>query len=269
MNKKNIIKFFLIGIVVLCVGYFMYLSKIEGFQTTTTNQCGFFYFNKSLTQRVKTYVCPTAAAVTALGPMTGTDVAYVTPCVSVAVGGIVHWNCPPNPPNGSRNYPSELVDTSGNSIPPFVKPTDMVCFTYDLSGGVYFCKDRYSGNMYDDYTGTLSANKDTTCQGLQKALVDISGNIADLVRLKTNTQLTWQTLKAARDNLNTMYVSHNCGAATGNASTICAIIKNGATSIGGNFTDLDTLYSKTANPEVQLAQMKVNITTALQQFRCR
>lgn len=264
MNKK-IVHWLILVLVILTICHLIYYHGVasEGFQTTQTN-CGFYYVGA-----VKRWICPTQADLTALGTLkTGTDVAYVTACTAVPVGTIKHWICPPNPTNGSRNYTAELVDASGNSRVPFVGSDDRVCFTYDVSGGIYYCKDRLSGNPYDDYTGTLSMDKDTTCVNLQKALIDVSGNIADLNKLRANTTLTWQTLKLARDSLNGMYVTYKCATVTGANAPICAIIQSGATSIGGNFTDVDTLYSRTDNPATKLVEIKGTIVAAIQQFRC-
>ena len=265
MSKKSvwICLYTLLLITLLAVVYSSYTA--EGFQTTSLQTtCGFYYV-----KGIKRWICPPLTTTTALNTLKiGTDIAYVTACTPVSVGTIQHWLCPPNPKDASRNYTAELVDTSGNSRVPFVGSDDKICFTYDLPGGIYYCKDRLSDNQYDDYTGTLSANKDISCDNLRKGLIDISGNIADLTRLQANTALTWQTLKSARDSLNTMYTTYGCATVTGANANICTIIKSGATSIGGNFTDLDTLYSKTMNPAAQLLTIKLQIQNALLQFKC-
>jgi hypothetical protein len=264
MHKKSLWLFvFLFTVILITLLALVYTS--EGFQASPTQTaCGFYYV-----KGIKRWICPTEAGVTALGSLkTGTDVAYVTACTAVQVGTVKHWLCPPNPTNGSRDHTAELVDVSGNSRVPFVGSDDKICFTYDLTAGIYYCKDRLSGNIYDDYTGTLSTNKDTTCDNLQKGLIDISGNIGDLTRLQANTALTWQTLKSARDSLNTMYTTYACAAVTGPNATICSIIKSGSTSIGGNFTDLDKLYSKTMDPATQLVLLKTKIQNALKEFKC-
>jgi hypothetical protein len=263
--SKKILYWLIIFMVILTIGHLIYCQTVasEGFQATQTT-CGFYYVGA-----VKRWICPTQAALTALGTLkTGTDLAYVTACTAVPVGTITHWMCPPNPKDGSRNYTAELVDISGNSRVPFVGSDDRVCFTYDISGGVYYCKDRLSGNPYDDYTGTLAMDKDTTCSNLQKALIDISGNISDLTKLQNNTNITLQTLKSARDSLNEMYVTYKCATVTGANAVICEIIKSGATSIGGNFTDIDTLYSKTTDPGTKLIKIKETIVASIKEFRC-
>jgi hypothetical protein len=293
MKKTSV--FLLIGCLFLLVGLYL-LQPVEGFQSTSTtstegsaSNCKPYSYEGKII-----YHCRSQADKKALeekmkiDPQTKKDVSGATITASLCkpsvLNGSTFWFCP-----YTKNNPTNEADL-------FVKAKlygfkEQVCLTYDDPGLIpnqrFYCKDLSSNDLYDDYTGTLMNDVALSCSLLKRAvggvtstvdelvalrnttgLVDLTGIIAGVERLQSNTILTNATLLQTVSDFDALSSTYKCGTPQATNTVLCGVFKNARDTIQTNYLDVNSVYTKISSPIDELKRIRDDLTILLKQLSC-
>jgi hypothetical protein len=138
--------------------------------------------------------------------------------------------------------PVDLTSLLTNPTPTttYVGPKDQLCVKTDNTTMMYFCMTAAEAVNGLDAITSLQTDFAKTCQTITKSYIDLSNSLTNLVKIQNGMQNGSAQLGTARDSLNSIYNQMNCGTASGNKVNLCNQIRNAASTVGTNSSDVLT-----------------------------
>lgn len=183
-------------------------------------------------------------------------------CTSSQFGNVKKWFCE------SETAAANLVKDPSTTTT-YVEIKDEVCVTDDPTTKMYFCQSVADIKKNTGFGDKLRSDYDSTCDSVKKNYLDLSNNITSLLLIQSGMTTGKDQLAAARTALNNIYSSLFCDTPSSpKVSGMCTQIKNGATAIGSDSTNIGTVLTNLM-PSIQAAvNSRDSLLASISNFQC-
>ena len=151
----------------------------------------------------------------------------------------------------------------------YVDPTDQVCVTDDPTTKMYYCVTGAEAIAGGAALKSMKSDYSKTCTTIKKSYLDLSNNLTNLVKIRDGMEDGSIKLGDAKNSLNSIYGQMPCTNATGNQKRLCDQIRDAASSIGNNSSDVRAAKDRVIPSLTQALATRDSLLAYKSNFQCK
>jgi hypothetical protein len=178
-------------------------------------------------------------------------------CMAVPSGTVKKWLC------DTSTDTNKLLKGPDDPTTIYIGPDDILCTADDPTTGMYYCQSIADVNAKVPVDSTRT-DFSSSCDTLNEALSDLSGNLSILETSQTTAQTTSGQVKAIQITLQNTYTAM-CKNKT---SPLCTSLSTQLSQLNNNINSGSGIVSNIANPYTIALASRDSLSAQLKLFQC-